>query len=409
MGYSILTLSLALCILVSIVLVIRRQGFGSPVLYVSVVYFYLSFGAVIVYLLGGEVYFGIREEYIPQAAVIFLLAQLGLYAGALAAGLPSKFDMRIHNASVRTSTALPWVLIFLASVTIFLMAVVLSAPASGKTGSIDFIGTGVHYPLLTFQRCAMCLYFLVRFDPGLRRIYWANASIYVAYCLVMDERDFIFTFASILAFKVMLREVRFGPRVILFGVIGVVLGSLLGFIRSEGGEFDWTSILGQNSILFINTNVLYLFPDTHDFQQGLTYVNAFLTIVPGFFWPDQPEMLTTWFKNWFAPSSRSSYGFALDAEAYLNFGFVGVPFVFAAWSLVLYWLARRFDRHAFYSFASLYFLSGIMYSVRNESWTIIHSCVYAGIFFLAVQTRKKPQHESVSLSGNRICQQNLNT
>jgi len=68
---------------------------------------------------------------------------------------------------------------------------------------------------------------------------------------------------------------------------------------------------------------------------GLTYLYALPTVVPGILWPIQkPESLCLQFAGFIharfysASSEEAGWGFSPVAEAFQNFGFIGVPLVF---------------------------------------------------------------------------------
>lgn len=80
---------------------------------------------------------------------------------------------------------------------------------------------------------------------------------------------------------------------------------------------------------------------------GLTYVNALPTIVPGILWPiRKPQSLAVEFADsahasfYSTSTEEAGWGFSPVAEAFQNFGLIGVPIVFFVVTKGFNWLCR---------------------------------------------------------------------
>lgn len=75
-----------------------------------------------------------------------------------------------------------------------------------------------------------------------------------------------------------------------------------------------------------------LVPSVRDFDMGVGYLYAFLTVFPNLFWDIHPTIARGLAKHWLvwevsplAASQGRGLGFSFIAEAYLNFGWIGTP------------------------------------------------------------------------------------
>ncbi len=77
-----------------------------------------------------------------------------------------------------------------------------------------------------------------------------------------------------------------------------------------------------------------LVPSTHSFELGESYGYAFLTVFPNLFWDIHPTIAhgipsiwLTWQVDPYLANIGGGVGFSLIAEAYLNFGWFGIPVI----------------------------------------------------------------------------------
>src|SRR5262249_21517515 len=120
------------------------------------------------------------------------------------------------------------------------------------------------------------------------------------------------------------------------GLLLGTLGTAIFFFRDVNQEFTspWVALLNQGSLLFVNTYTLFLLDGRVGHFGGETYMHALANLIPGvgvgFNLPD-------WLKDHYAFASNSGYGYGLDAEGYLNFGWAGVLATFLAIGLLQRW------------------------------------------------------------------------
>jgi hypothetical protein len=139
----------------------------------------------------------------------------------------------------------------------------------------------------------------------------------------------------------------------------------------------------------VDTNVLAIVPEQMPFYEGRTYLNGVANLLPSRLYHTQLN-LSEWLVDWIAPGSPGGYGFSLSAEAYMNFGRPGVLGFFMLTAFIQIWLVNRFRMSDFYAFFSVFYTGIWMYSLRNDSFTMIKSCTYAIAFYGLAQALSNP-------------------
>jgi hypothetical protein len=134
---------------------------------------------------------------------------------------------------------------------------------------------------------------------------------------------------------------------------------------------------------------LELVPSIRSYDYGLQYVYSLLTIFPNVYWAIHPTIErgtpSTWLVWQIDPGTAArggGYGFSFIAEALLNFGFWGAPFVlfligllyarFVAWAL-------RSDDIARFTILSIYMTYFLIYA-RSDSTSIIRPLFWYVLF-----------------------------
>jgi hypothetical protein len=346
--------------------------------YLAAYFFLFGFGPVVSYLLGGSIYFGTNTLLIGRAALGLLLA----FAGVVAAGLLVRRRRDIADPMAAPSgRRLPLVPAVLAVLALYALAVLAwGGPAflsGNKLDRIAVAGPG-HYEYLLLEMCACALYFLAYETSTGRFAYRLNLGVYIAYCLATGERDFVFVLFALVLHRELVRGRRRIPRSMLWGA-GLLVGAtaLFGLRGGAPSGTDATQILNQGSVLFVDTWVMGHVPSAEPYQHGATYLHALLNLVPGH---PQPA-LSQWLVDRYAPGSASGYGFSLTGEAYVNFGLVGIPVLFALLTGAHRWVTNRIDRAPVYAYGSLLFTVAWMYGFRGESQSLLKTCVYGAVFY----------------------------
>jgi len=140
-----------------------------------------------------------------------------------------------------------------------------------------------------------------------------------------------------------------------------------------------------------------LVPGTRPFEYGMGYVNALLTVFPNILWDVHPAVAqgtpTDWLVRTVDPyiaAAGGSLGYSVVAEAYLNFGFPGIPIVmcvigflysvFVRWGLRGMSPARVAAVGSFLSFVLVYARSDATSIVRPLFWyTLLPYAMYLAL------------------------------
>jgi hypothetical protein len=244
------------------------------------------------------------------------------------------------------------------------------------------------------------MYFLAWRTRAGRTAYIANLIIYVAYCLITTERDFIFVLFSLALHRQLFHTVRILRAAALGG--GLLLFATLLFAIRSGGTVGTTEILNQGSLLFVDTFIMELAPLGVPFLYGASYLGALGGLVPGL--GGMSQSLSGWLVDTYAPGSGSGYGFSLTGEAYLNFGMAGIPIMFALFTALHRLLVNRVDRSQLWGYMSILYTTAWMYAFRGESLAFLKTVVVGLILYLAVQTAwsKSSKKEGSSAPGRRL-------
>ncbi len=387
--YTNLVISM-ICILIKIF----WNGKKDPLTYLILFYFFFTFGPVINYLIGIPIYFGTPVEYIPQATNNFTLA----IATMCFLGIAISHNTQKLKYNIQTSLSFSnffFVLFPIYSILQSLYVLIFSFSGS-KIDKIALLTPRLHYNYLLIEVYLVSLYFLIKN----KKLYWLNLASYVFYCLVTGERDFIFPLVAIGIHILIFTEVSRKRKFLIFtsGISFFALGTLIFFLRdsSQVSNSVLGSILNQGSLLFINSFTIKLMNESYEFFNGFTYLNSIQNLLPSFIYKTDFNNLA-WFKENYAPKSTSGYGFGLDAEGYMNFGYFGIVLTFSVITLLQRLIMRNFYNKDFFKYFSVFFTAFTMYSFRNDSLAFIKGNLYAIIFFGGIfvlsnfinQTKKK--------------------
>jgi oligosaccharide repeat unit polymerase len=352
----------------------------NVLLCVAAVFVFLAFGPLVNLVLGESVYLGIVSANLGSAAVGFLLAILGLALADLVLAQRQSFTPPV---ATRTYELFPLVMVGLAGYALAKISTVgPSMLGLDKLERIELAGPW-HYPYLLVETFAVALYFVAQSTRFYRTLYWVNAGAYVAYCLVTTERDFLFVGLAVLIHMQLFDPVIRSRRLILLGAVGVTLAALLAALR-EGLTFGLTQALNQGSIPFVDTFIRYLVPDYLPYRWGETYLDGVLGVLPDALFATPTQALDAWLVELYAPGSPGGYGFSLTAEAYLNFGPLGVPVVFFALGLALRWVLNRAGRSDWSTYLSVVMLTAAFGALRGETAQFVRVVLYGALFFAAL-------------------------
>lgn len=220
------------------------------------------------------------------------------------------------------------------------------------------------------------------------------------------------------------------PKFILVNSMAIIMFIIFPLIKvtrnlTGDDKFSFTvlreAFLGiENPIIFIINEMgesmrtvaltLQLVPSVRDFDMGISYIYALLTIFPNLFWDIHPTIARGLAANWLVwtvdPSFASSgggLGYSFIAEAYLNFGWFGSPIILA----IIGYLFAKFTLNAIKSqdpakmamVAS--FISFFFFYARGESGSNVRPLIWYSFFpyacvklscFLACKKKKDCQN-----------------
>lgn len=360
------------------------HGFKDLISYCLIFYFFFSFGAVINHLLGYPIYFGTPIEYIPQASLNFLISILAMVSFSFLIKRPS-------NPHIQKATETPiFVLILQVIFSLYAFSqgliILIRLDQSSKIDIIQFLNPTLHYSYLMIQFYLVSFFFFMKTKNN-KKIYWLNFISYVFYCLITGERDFIFPLMSIslhiAIFTAISRKKLVALILGLFSMI--ILGTAIFILRDSSQTYDSKLglILNQGSLLFINSYTIKLMNESYEFFSGFTYLNSLLNLLPSWIYHTDFNSLA-WFKSNYAPASNSGYGFGLDAEGYMNFGYLGTFITFALITIFQRLVIRNINTHDFFKFYTIFFHCFVLYSFRNDSLALLKGNLYAFLFYFLI-------------------------
>ena len=339
----------------------------------SLAYFYSAILPAGAYIAGGQIYAGIDPRYIPDALFLSLLCLGGL----LVAGFLAQF---------RTQALVPpaWepeapgkisVLIAIAVFSsIFLAAVynidVFFMPKTSDSSALF----SLHYKVLLLASVFCCVFISLYWKTGGIAAY--GIIVLTIYCLVFKERDFFL--AGLLGALVLYSKKKIGNKsILIIAVFALSAFSYLSVGRSAVFEsFDISTVANQGSNLFVNTFVTRYFEHTNseDFYLGQTYYASFIDTITLGYVPFRPTLASWLAGEYTGPWGTGGYGFSIEAEAFMNFGYYGAFGLFLAIGVFLHQaesLAMRGYRSGRIMLGwSVMFL---MYGIRGESLNIFKS------------------------------------
>lgn len=355
---------------------LRRGGIRNGLLALAGFFALFAFGPLI-NIARGEVFFsGIALRNLDGPVVGFALALAAVAVVHVA--MPQRLEVDRPTGPRGDYLLLPWVHAAAALIGLAGLAR-LGSLSLDKLTAIATIGSW-HYPYLLLQLLAVSTYFMCRTRLA-RRAWFANLAVYVVYALATSERDFLLALAAVLIHReLFMRKRRSGRAVGLAALAAVVASALAAGRAAVGSTSTLTDVLNQGSILFIDSNLSRFVPAVYPHEGGRTYVDAVLRPLG----LSDAAPLPEWFVAVYAPGNPSGYGFSLSGEAYLNFGLLGVPAVFALLAAAQRGLMNTAGRSDFRCYMSVLFLVAALYALRGDSAQLLTTMLYGAVFFAVV-------------------------
>ncbi|MCO4754734.1 MAG: hypothetical protein KC478_09630, partial [Bacteriovoracaceae bacterium] len=161
---------------------------SDPIGYILFFYFFFGFGPVINYLMGMPIYFGIVQENIANASMIMCIGIASLGIPHLITRDPSLVPDN-SKSEPHNWEALKIALIVSIGYGVVkcLLMLPLRAQGASKIAMINIALPQLHYVYLLLQMYFCAFYFSATRVSGLKRPFWINVMVYVAYCLIVGE------------------------------------------------------------------------------------------------------------------------------------------------------------------------------------------------------------------------------
>jgi oligosaccharide repeat unit polymerase len=401
----------------TLALIRRGRDIADPRIVFGCGYALLTGGPVLWYYWSDFYYHGINVEMIPlvllscsSAIVAFMLG------GSLALRRAYARDKRKPNPSGPHPSREARVVYHLLLVFLFAMigvygfaAILLRRGASSFDFKSDVLVSAGGTTLRLYYIAAVAIIIgataLVCYDAVLRngrtgRIVWVVLGFFALLGLLNGERDVALPVAAWILVNLRYRRFR---KIAIVAVGLIVLLAVVPVARQAGyavnAQIERASEMTMEGMfeslatktspnLFVFTKVASWIPRHYDFYYGRTYADALLSFVP-WYEPARQRSLLTWFRNEYAPRGVSGYGFAPDAEAYMNFGWLGPPIYFFLWGLLLGALYKPGPPESLTParmYFSVYPLVISMFSIRADFRGFSKMMVFGLLFVVVMQT-----------------------
>jgi oligosaccharide repeat unit polymerase len=345
----------------------------------ALAYFFSAVLPVAVQIAGGQIYAGIDIRYIPDALFLSSLCLAGLFVAGLLtkAGTPSVASGAWEPRRPGEVSAVVAVVVF----SLILLAAAYSVENifMPKVAGSDAL-FGLHYKILLIGSVFCCVFL---------SLYWTTSGLaaygffaFVGYCLVFQERDFFLV--GLLGALILYSKKTIGKKsVLVIAILALTAFSYLSVGRSTIFEsLDILTFANQGSNLFVNTFVMRYFEhiSVEDLYWGQTYCASLLDTVTFGFIPARPT-LANWLAEQYAGVwATGGYGFSIEAEAYMNFGYCGAFILF----LVIGVFLAKTEKRAMRGYLSGRLMLGwsvmfLMYGIRGESLNVFKSLLFVTI------------------------------
>lgn len=172
-----------------------------------------------------------------------------------------------------------------------------------------------------------------------------------------------------------------------FGVGSILRTAGLGFdsqiqaINQVSTEDLFFSLTHFSPNVHVFTNVATEVPAVDEHWQGYSLLGALASFVPGSF-PLKDNTPASWFKDVYDMQGASGFAFSQDAEAYLNFGWVGPPLWFMVWGYLLGVFYRRAiqpNAHLWTVFLWWFSVSISLFGIRSDSRGIVKMFILGAV------------------------------
>jgi len=364
----------------------RTGGKLSPLAIYLFCYFYFCFGPYMANMLDITIYSGIKTAYLYQSSFAFFLAiaTLSLFPSNLIGRIELGFTVVIKDPVFLRQIAL-----FFMSVPVLLLFLFafsrIGISGLDKVQRIQSVGIG-HYVILTlwplFLFCFLTVMPKVSMETRMLTKFGAVVLLSFTYCYYMGERAFALLFVPLYFWFYKDKAIALW-KMLLGGSLGALAFTLMSAGRStEMDSGGLESFLNQGSNLMVTSNIISWLDNGMLIQLGESYFSGFINMLSlGAIKLTTP--LSIWFSRQYSSAANDgAYGFSIEGEALLNFGFAGIPVLFAFIAVFLAWNYQGFLKNRPFGTLMTYFtLFYFVYAIRGESLILFKAFIYCVVIF----------------------------
>lgn len=376
----------------------ERKDRSDPRIIFTAAYAYLTSSPVLWYLVDGSYYAGVKQRMVPYVLLSSSSSVLTFYVGGTLVirllnrqNMKHKVETRVRDELRRITSQLASLAVGVFTAVYVWISLVLKESGANSKEIMVFQGNPEHVRLYYLVLSALLVSSIAVVITGVGRSWWKMGVLaaYGAVTLANGERDIL-----LVGFAYVLVRLRHWSnwRVVGSLVIGLALMSVVPIVRTSfdfkhqasaalgitGKDVMKSALTQGSSNLFVFSTVASWVPGYFDYRYGETYVDAFSSFLP--YHSENPRSsLASWFKEQYARTGTSGYGFAMDAEAYLNFGWLGPPLVFFFWGIglsTLYVHATRPNASSRSVFLWVLGLSFSIFAIRADSRSLLKVITY---------------------------------
>ena len=367
----------------------KHEGKISPLAIYLFCYFYFCFGPYIANMLELPIYSGIKKDYLYESSFAFFLAiaTLSLFPSNWIGKITTGYALVIKEPILVRQIATFFM--FFPVVALFLLAFMrIGFAPLDKVQRIQSVGIG-HYVILTLWPLFLFCYMVVMPKSIMTLKVFLKFScivfLYFTYCYYMGERDFALLIVPLYFWFYKDQSVALW-KLILGGGLGGFGFTLMSAGRSS--EFAGSglgSFLNQGSNLMVTSNVISWLEQGQLVMWGQSYFSGFVNMLT-LGAVKLTTALSIWFSRKYSPAANDgAYGFSIEGEALLNFGFIGIPFLFAFIAFFLAWNYEGYLKNRPVGTLLTYFsLFYFVYAIRGESLILFKAFIYCVIIFFSL-------------------------
>ena len=381
------------CFLFILITLFIKKSFLHPNILFIIIYYYASAGPILANLIYETSLPLVVYDKIPESLIVFTIAVSSFCLGSFVTKIrTSKIVILPEESKSKFIKSFSSVVFFINIVGLSILIYYLDVVLSFNKNTILAYGNFAifHRLYLLSMFVLLPVYFYYSFLINLNKKFVAlNFLIYIIYMLLTQERDFVLLFISIIILVNFLIKKLNIYKISIYSSLLLLVFSGLFFIRYllAGGDSNTSileNMLNQGSNITIVSQIVNSIDSGGNYLYGYTFFQSIVNLTPSFIYR-LGTPLSDWFVSNFFPTSSSGYGFGLEAEAYLNGGYLIVAILFSILgyfidSLYLNMRNRNIISGAFFSFFFPFFL----YCLRGDSLMLFKGSLFGIILIFTI-------------------------